>query len=104
MNEDEPLVEEPRAALVECGLDDTRPNAAWEYAHRRPATRGWGIYSGAWLQSLDESPHFTTNPDEALCFNTMQEAKALGLRVMRHQIRNNIPIHVYVHRIPGGAK
>jgi hypothetical protein len=105
MNEDEPLVDEPRAALVECSLDDTRPNAAWEYANRRPATRGWGVYSGAWLKSLDDfGPHFTNDPAEAQCFNADAGAKRLGFLLLRYQIKQGIEIPVYVHRIPGGSR
>ena len=85
------------------GLDDVRPNAAWEYANRRPATRGWGVYSGGWLKSLDDfGPHFTNNPDEAQCFGADAGAKRLGFLLLRHYIRNGIELAVYVNRIPGG--
>ena len=84
--------------------DDSHPNAAWEYAHRR--SRGWGVWSeGEWLKSLDDDgPHWTSRESEARCFNVNEGAKRLGLLVLRHQFRNNIQRRVYVHLIPRGGR
>jgi len=83
--------------------NDSRPNAAWEYANKR--TRGWGVWSeGAWLKSLDdEGPRWTHRESEARCVPTDAEAKRLGLLVLRYQFRTNVQRRVYVHLIPQGG-
>lgn len=86
--------------------DDTRPNAAWNYAnHPGARSRGWGVFSGGqWLKSLDDfGPHFTSANTEAQCFNTDEGAKRLGRLVVRHYIKQGQDIPVYVHRIPKGS-
>jgi len=85
--------------------DDSRPNAAWNYANLRKPTRGWGVWSGSWLKVLDDfGPQFTQHPAEAQCFDTDAGAKRLGALLLRYQIKQGIEIPVYVYRIPGGTR
>jgi len=86
------------------GLDDERPNEAWNYANA--PTRGWGVWSrGQWLLRIDDfGPAFTAVNREAQCFNTDAGAKRLALLLQRWDAKQNPTIadrpKVYIHRIP----
>lgn len=92
--------EHPDLSLV----DDLRPNAAWDYAHRRRPTEyvGWGVKCrGQWLAALDDfGPRYTTFPAEAQCFAADAGAKRLGLLLIRHNAQQEIQEPVFIHRIP----
>lgn len=85
------MVNEPIALETEhieiADPNDLRPNAAWDYAHRR--RHGQGIHSrGAWLAGFAESgaPEFTQDKDRALTFTTREAAMPDAKRLLRHWI------------------
>ena len=103
MNELEQAVETEHPA-IDAGMIDTRPDAAWAYAHRRP--RGVGIWAGgSWLASFPEKgePTFTPRDAEALCFASRKEANPIGFRLVRHLSRAGDMRRVHLASIPAGA-
>lgn len=101
------MVNEPIALETEhieiADPNDLRPNAAWDYAHRR--RHGQGIWSrGAWLAGFsDAGPEFTHDTTLALTFASREAAMGDARRLLRHWIATDQHEHVTVLSLNAGG-